>query len=67
MKYSYEEILEAMIKENGGEEIPNEFYCEKCGCVLCSLEDSYKLEEFFYEQGAKGPIYIDVCECEEDV
>jgi len=59
---SYKEIMQGIMEDGNGKEIPEQFYCEKCGLVLTTLDTSYKLEEFFSAPG-KGPIYIDVCDC----
>ena len=60
--FSYEEIMKGIFVDGNGKEIPEKFYCEKCGLVRTTLDISYKLEEFFSAPG-KGPIYIDVCDC----
>ena len=61
--FSYKEIMKGVFKDGDGEEIPGEFYCEKCGCLLATLDTSYKLEEFFSTPG-KGHVLIDVCDCQ---
>lgn len=59
--FSYKEIMKGIFENGGGKEIPEDFYCEKCGLVLTTLDISYKLEKFFSAPG-KGPVYIDVCD-----
>jgi len=47
-------------------EIPEKYYCENCGCIKVTLEQSFELEKIFYDMSPtppSRPIFVEVCEC----
>ncbi len=47
-------------------EIPEEHYCDECGCVKVTLDQSLELEKIFYDLSPtppSRPIFVEVCEC----
>jgi len=50
-------------------EIPEEYYCGECGCVKVTLDQSYELEDIFYQLSSSPPdrpIFVEVCKCGEE-
>ena len=62
---SFDELIE-FVEENGY--LPDSIYCDECGLVKISLDQSYEIESILYRMSKTitHPIMVDVCECKED-
>lgn len=67
MQFTIGEIMKGMFDEEDGKQIPDEFYCENCGCLLASDETAFQLEEHFSRIPRRGPVYVDICNCEDSL
>lgn len=59
--------LKAMVLVKG--EIPESYYCEECGSVKVTLDQSFELEKIFYDLSPtppSRPIFVEVCGCGEE-
>lgn len=59
----FEQLKQETIKAG---EIPDKYYCDDCGQVKVTGEQSFELEDIFCNMSSSppsGPILVDVCNC----